>query len=202
MSINDEMEATVPGLPEGDEETVEEVEAAAAVVAAPTPPKMDLSAFVAGVLPITREQRLYGGGGQRVDLDRIERQLNEAKARRQQAHVNRLEKERIAAIHALNSENVIDLTLVGWTRAKEDRFNKALTAEGVQGVLERNLRQTAAQTIAINGISLVDGGLTDGDVYQMLLDLSGIPGMTAQIDRLVRIVAETNADPNAVSIPL
>ena len=202
MSINDEMEATVPGLPEGDEETVEEVEAAAAVVAAPTPPKMDLSAFVAGVLPITREQRLYGGGGQRVDLDRIERQLNEAKARRQQAHVNRLEKERIAAIHALNSENVIDLTLVGWTRAKEDRFNKALTAEGVQGVLERNLRQTAAQTIAINGISLADGGLTDGDVYQMLLDLSGIPGMTAQIDRLVRIVAETNADPNAVSIPL
>ena len=202
MSINDEMEATVPGLPEGDEETVEEVEAAAAVVAAPTPPKMDLSAFVAGVLPITREQRLYGGGGQRVDLDRIERQLNEAKARRQQAHVNRLEKERIAAIHALNSENVIDLMLVGWTRAKEDRFNKALTAEGVQGVLERNLRQTAAQTIAINGISLADGGLTDGDVYQMLLDLSGVPGMTAQIDRLVRIVAETNADPNAVSIPL
>lgn len=202
MSINDEMEATVPGLPEGDEETVEEVEAAAAVVAAPTPPKMDLSAFVAGVLPITREQRLYGNGGQRVDLDRIERQLNEAKARRQQAHVNRLEKERIAAIHALNSENVIDLMLVGWTRAKEDRFNKALTAEGVQGVLERNLRQTAAQTIAINGISLADGGLTDGDVYQMLLDLSGIPGMTAQIDRLVRIVAETNADPNAVSIPL
>lgn len=202
MSINDEMEATVPGLPEGDEETVEEVEAAAAVVAAPTPPKMDLSAFVAGVLPITREQRLYGNGGQRVDLDRIERQLNEAKARRQQAHVNRLEKERIAAIHALNSENVIDLMLVGWTRAKADRFNKALTAEGVQGVLERNLRQTAAQTIAINGISLADGGLTDGDVYQMLLDLSGIPGMTAQIDRLVRIVAETNADPNAVSIPL
>ena len=202
MSINDEMEATVPGLPEGDEETVEEVEAAAAVVAAPTPPKMDLSAFVAGVLPITREQRLYGGGGQRVDLDRIERQLNEAKARRQQAQVNRLEKERIAAIHALNSENVIDLTLVGWTRAKEDRFNKALTAEGVQGVLERNLRQTAAQTTAINGILLADGGLTDGDVYQMLLDLSGIPGMTAQIDRLVRIVAETNADPNAVSIPL
>ena len=202
MSINDEMEATVPGLPEGDEETVEEVEAAAAVVAAPTPPKMDLSAFVAGVLPITREQRLYGNGGQRVDLDRIERQLNEAKARRQQAHVNRLEKERIAAIHALNSENVIDLMLVGWTRAKEDRFNKALTAEGVQGVLERNLRQTAAQTIAINGISLADGGLTDRDVYQMLLDLSGIPGMTAQIDRLVRIVAETNADPNAVSIPL
>ena len=202
MSINNEMEATVPGLPEGDEETVEEVEAAAAVVAAPTPPKMDLSAFVAGVLPITREQRLYGNGGQRVDLDRIERQLNEAKARRQQAHVNRLEKERIAAIHALNSENVIDLMLVGWTRAKEDRFNKALTAEGVQGVLERNLRQTAAQTIAINGISLADGGLTDGDVYQMLLDLSGVPGMTAQIDRLVRIVAETNADPNAVSIPL
>ena len=202
MSINNEMEATVPGLPEGDEETAEEVEAAAAVVAAPTPPKMDLSAFVAGVLPITREQRLYGGGGQRVDLDRIERQLNEAKARRQQAHVNRLEKERIAAIHALNSENVIDLTLVGWTRAKEDRFNKALTAEGVQGVLERNLRQTAAQTTAINGILLADGGLTDGDVYQMLLDLSGIPGMTAQIDRLVRIVAETNADPNAVSIPL
>ena len=202
MSINDEMEATVPGLPEGDEETVEEVEAAAAVVAAHTPPKMDLRAFVAGVLPITREQRLYGGGGQRVDLDRIERQLNEAKARRQQAQVNRLEKERIAAIHALNSENVIDLMLVGWTRAKEDRFNKALTAEGVQGVLERNLRQTAAQTIAINGISLADGGLTDGDVYQMLLDLSGIPGMTAQIDRLVRIVAETNADPNAVSIPL
>ena len=202
MSINDEMEATVPGLPEGDEETAEEVEAAAAVVAAPTPPKMDLSAFVAGVLPITREQRLYGNGGQRVDLDRIERQLNEAKARRQQAHVNRLEKERIAAIHALNSENVIDLMLVGWTRAKEDRFNKALTAEGVQGVLERNLRQTAAQTTAINGILLADGGLTDGDVYQMLLDLSGIPGMTAQIDRLVRIVAETNADPNAVSIPL
>ena len=202
MSINDEMEATVPGLPEGDEETAAEVEAAAAVVAAPTPPKMDLSAFVAGVLPITREQRLYGNGGQRVDLDRIERQLNEAKARRQQAHVNRLEKERIAAIHALNSENVIDLMLVGWTRAKEDRFNKALTAEGVQGVLERNLRQTAAQTIAINGISLADGGLTDGDVYQMLLDLSGVPGMTAQIDRLVRIVAETNADPNAVSIPL
>ena len=202
MSINDEMEATVPGLPEGDEETAEEVEAAAAVVAAPTPPKMDLSAFVAGVLPITREQRLYGNGGQRVDLDRIERQLNEAKARRQQAQVNRLEKERIAAIHALNSENVIDLMLVGWTRAKEDRFNKALTAEGVQGVLERNLRQTAAQTTAINGISLADGGLTDGDVYQMLLDLSGIPGMTAQIDRLVRIVAETNADPNAVSIPL
>ena len=202
MSINDEMEATVPGLPEGDEETAEEVEAAAAVVAAPTPPKMDLSAFVAGVLPITREQRLYGNGGQRVDLDRIERQLNEAKARRQQAHVNRLEKERIAAIHALNSENVIDLMLVGWTRAKEDRFNKALTAEGVQGVLERNLRQTAAQTIAINGISLADCGLTDGNVYQMLLDLSGIPGMTAQIDRLVRIVAETNADPNAVSIPL
>ena len=202
MSINDEMEATVPGLPEGGEETVEEVEAAAAVVAAPTPPKMDLRAFVAGALPITREQRLYGGGGQRVDLDRIERQLNEAKARRQQAHVNRLEKERIAAIHALNSENVIDLMLVGWTRAKADRFNKALTAEGVQGVLERNLRQTAAQTIAINGISLADGGLTDGDVYQMLLDLSGIPGMTAQIDRLVRIVAETNADPNAVSIPL
>ena len=150
MSINDEMEATVPGLPEGGEETAEEVEAAAAVVAAPTPPKMDLSAFVAGVLPITREQRLYGNGGQRVDLDRIERQLNEAKARRQQAHVNRLEKERIAAIHSLNSENVIDLTLVGWTRAKEDRFNKALTAEGVQGVLERNLRQTAAQTTAIN----------------------------------------------------
>ena len=202
MSINDEMEATVPGLPEGDEETVEEVEAAAAVVAASTPPKMDLRAFVAGVLPITREQRLYGNGGQRVDLDRIERQLNEAKARRQQAHVNRLEKERIAAIHALNSENVIDLMLVGWTRAKEDRFNKALTAEGVQGVLERNLRQTAAQTTAINGILLADGGLTDGDVYQMLLDLSGIPGMTAQIDRLVRIVAETNADPNAVSIPL
>ena len=202
MSINDEMEATVPGLPEGDEETAEEVEAAAAVVAAPTPPKMDLSAFVAGVLPITREQRLYGGGGQRVDLDRIERQLNEAKARRQQAHVNRLEKERIAAIHTLNSENVIDLTLVGWTRTKEDRFNKELTAEGVQGVLERNLRQTAAQTTAINGISLADGGLTDGDVYQMLIDLSGIPGMTAQIDRLVRIVAETNADPNAVSIPL
>ena len=128
--------------------------------------------------------------------------MNEAKARRQQAHVNRLEKERIAAIHALNSENVIDLTLVGWTRTKEDRFNKELTVEGVQGVLERNLRQTAAQTIAINGISLADGGLTDGDVYQMLLDLSGIPGMTAQIDRLVRIVAETNADPNAVSIPL
>ena len=202
MSINNEMEATVPGLPEGDEETAEEVEAAAAVVAAPTPPKMDLSAFVAGVLPITREQRLYGNGGQRVDLDRIERQLNEAKARRQQAHVNRLEKEHIAAIHALNSENVIDLMLVGWTRAKEDRFNKALTAEGVQSVLERNLRQTAAQTIAINGISLADGGLTDGDVYQMLLDLSGIPGMTAQIDRLVRMVAETNADPNAVSIPL
>ena len=202
MSINDEMEATVPGLPEGNEETVEEVEAAAAVVAAPTPLKMDLSAFVAGVLPITREQRLYGNGGQRVDLDRIERQLNEAKARRQQAHVNRLEKERIAAIHALNSENVIDLMLVGWTRAKEDRFNKALTAEGVQGVLERNLRQTAAQTTAINGILLADGGLTDGDVYQMLIDLSGIPGMTAQIDRLVRIVAETNADPNAVSIPL
>ena len=202
MSINDEMEATVPGLPEGDEETVEEVEAAAAVVAAPTPPKMDLSAFVAGVLPITREQRLYGNGGQRVDLDRIERQLNEAKARRQQAQVNRLEKEWIAAIHALNSENVIDLMLVGWTRAKADRFNKALTAEGVQGVLERNLRQTAAQTTAINGILLADGGLTDGDVYQMLLDLSGIPGMTAQIDRLVRVVAETNADPNAVSIPL
>ena len=202
MSINDEMEATVPGIPEGDEETAEEVEAAAAVVAASTPPKMDLSAFVAGVLPITREQRLYGNGGQRVDLDRIERQLNEAKARRQQAHVNRLEKERIAAIHALNSENVIDLTLVGWTRTKEDRFNKELTAEGVQGVLERNLRQTAAQTTAINGILLADGGLTDGDVYQMLLDLSGIPGMTAQIDRLVRIVAETNADPNAVSIPL
>ena len=202
MSINDEMEATVPGLPEGDEETAEEVEAAAAVVAAPTPPKMDLSAFVAGVLPITREQRLYGNGGQRVDLDRIERQLSEAKARRQQAHVNRLEKERIAAIHALNSENVIDLMLVGWTRTKEDRFNKALTAEGVQGVLERNLRQTAAQTTAINGILLADGGLTDGDVYQMLIDLSGIPGMTAQIDRLVRIVAETNADPNAVSIPL
>ena len=202
MSINDEMEATVPGLPEGDEETAEEVEAAAAVVAAPTPPKMDLSAFVAGVLPITREQRLYGNGGQRVDLDRIERQLNEAKARRQLAHVNRLEKERIAAIHALNSENVIDLTLVGWTRTKEDRFNKELTAEGVQGVLERNLRQTAAQTTAINGILLADGGLTDGDVYQMLIDLSGIPGMTAQIDRLVRIVAETNADPNAVSIPL
>ena len=202
MSINDEMEATVPGLPEVGEETAEEVEAAAAVVAAPTPPKMDLSAFVAGVLPITREQRLYGNGGQRVDLDRIERQLNEAKARRQQAHVNRLEKERIAAIHSLNSENVIDLTLVGWTRTKEDRFNKELTAEGVQGVLERNLRQTAAQTTAINGILLADGGLTDGDVYQMLLDLSGIPGMTAQIDRLVRIVAETNADPNAVSIPL
>ena len=185
-------EPSAGNTPEG------EVEAATA----PAVKKLDLRAFVAGIKPVTRHVRLYGNGGARVDLDVIDRQIDEAKARRQQAQANRLQKERVQVVQALNSQHVIDLTVVGWTETRADQFAKDLTAGGVTSVLERNLRQAAAQIIEIDGVSLADGGITVEDVYQMLADLYEIPGMSSQISRLVRIVAETNADPAVVSVPL
>lgn len=175
-----------------------EVEAATA----PAVKKLDLRAFVAGIKPVTRHVRLYGNGGARVDLDVIDRQIDESKARRQQAQAKRLQKERVQVVQALNSQHVIDLTVVGWTETRSDQFAKDLTAEGVTAILERNLRQAAAQIIEIDGVSLTDGGVTPDDVYVMLCDLYEIPGMSPQVSRLVRIVAETNADPAVVSVPL
>ena len=172
-------------------------------VTPPAPaPLLDLRAFVAGIKPVRRSARLYGNGGARIDLDVIDRQINEAKARGQLKHVNRLQKERVDAVHALNSQHIIDLTIVGWTERRADSFAKELTAAGVTDTLERNLRQTAAQIIEIDGVPLTDGGVTPDDVYVMLCDLYEIPGMSSQVSRLVRIIAETNADPAVVSVPL
>ena len=172
-------------------------------VTPPAPaPLLDLRAFVAGIKPVRRSARLYGNGGARIDLDVIDRQINEAKARGQLKHVNRLQKERVGAVHALNSQHIIDLTIVGWTERRADSFAKELTAAGVTDTLERNLRQTAAQIIEIDGVPLTDGGVTPDDVYVMLCDLYEIPGMSSQVSRLVRIIAETNADPAVVSVPL
>ena len=172
-------------------------------VTPPAPaPLLDLRAFVAGIKPVRRSARLYGNGGARIDLDVIDRQINEAKARGQLKHVNRLQKERVGTVHALNSQHIIDLTIVGWTERRADSFAKELTAAGVTDPLERNLRQTAAQIIEIDGVPLTDGGVTPDDVYVMLCDLYEIPGMSSQVSRLVRIIAETNADPAVVSVPL
>lgn len=172
-------------------------------VTPPAPaPLLDLRAFVAGIKPVRRSARLYGNGGARIDLDVIDRQINEAKAWGQLKHVNRLQKERVGAVHALNSQHIIDLTIVGWTERRADSFAKELTAAGVTDPLERNLRQAAAQIIEIDGVPLTDGGVTPDDVYVMLCELYEIPGMSSQVSRLVRIIAETNADPAVVSVPL
>ena len=188
-------EAAVDAIPEGEEEAV--------TSKAPAPvKKLDLRAFVAGIKPVRRSARLYGNGGARIDLDVIDRQINEAKARGMLKHVTRLQKERVVAVHALNSQHIIDLTIVGWTERRADSFAKELTAAGVTDPLERNLRQAAAQIIEIDGVSLADGGVTPDDVYIMLCDLYEIPGMSSQVSRLVRIIAETNADPAVVSVPL
>ena len=163
--------------------------------------KLDLGKFLAGVTPAQRSVRLYGNGSGRVDLDRIEIQLSEAKVRRQQAIVNRLQKERSAALHALKSEHVMDLQVEGWTARRSEAFSDALTAEGVKDVLSRNLRQAAAQISHVDGVPLSEGGLSDLDLFDLLMELHEIPGMDSQVGRLVRVVAEVNADPE-VTVPL
>ena len=163
--------------------------------------KLDLGKFLAGVTPAQRSVRLYGNGSGRVDLDRIEIQLSEAKVRRQQAIVNRLQKERSAAIRALKSEHVMDLQVEGWTARRSDAFSDALTAEGVKDVLSRNLRQAAAQISHVDGVPLSEGGLSDLDLFDLLMELHEIPGMDSQVGRLVRVIAEVNADPE-VTVPL
>lgn len=189
---------TVTPIAHGDEIDAVEV---VAVEEAPVK-KIDLMAFLNGVTPTRRTVRLYGNGGARADLDVIDRQISEAKARRQQAQVNRLQKERVAAIQTLKSENVMDVTLVGWTEAKSDSFAKELDAAKVTSILERNLSQVAAQVVEIDGTNVSEGGLTPTDICDLLLDLYKIPGMQPQIDRLVRVTVEANADPEQITVPL
>lgn len=195
---NPDMEATAAEpaqVPEGEEEAV-------AMPAEAAPPKIDLAKFLAGVTPARRVVRLYGNGGARADLDVIDRQIDEAKARRQQAVVNRLAKERVAAIQTLKSENVMDFTLEGWTTLRSDELAKELTAAKVTSVLERNLHQVAAQVVEIDGMNVSEAGLTAAAIFDLLMELRQIPGMEPQIDRLVRVTVEVNADPETVTVPL